>query len=134
MNVVIDFNIDVHIVFGQKIDIIRYHPMIVQFNAMNQKRVPRISTLINRISVYIRYCFGLELAWILFFAFAFFHAWGIWKCNSIMHLETIHVSWANLFIFGFGSLTMIMFTSLTVCGLKSLAKKMRMCACDNPRF
>jgi hypothetical protein len=56
--------------------------MIVQFNAMNQNCVPRISTLINRVSLYIRHRFGLELAWILFFAFAFFHARGIWKRSS----------------------------------------------------
>jgi hypothetical protein len=36
-NVVTDFNVDVHIVFGRQIDIMRrYHPTIVQFNAMNQ--------------------------------------------------------------------------------------------------
>jgi hypothetical protein len=72
-----DINVDVHMVFGQQIDIMRYHPTIVQFNAMNQKCAPRICVSINRISVYIRHHLGLELAWILFFAFAFFHAWGI---------------------------------------------------------
>jgi hypothetical protein len=81
-NVVVDLNIDVRILFGRQINIVRYHPMIVQFNAMNQNCAPRISVSINRISVYIRHCLGLELAWILFFSFAIFHAWGIWRCNS----------------------------------------------------
>ncbi len=81
-NVVADLNIDVHIVFGRKIDIVRYHPTIVQFNAMNQKCAPRICALINRISIYICHRLGLELAWILLFAFSFFHAWGIWKQSS----------------------------------------------------
>ncbi len=70
------------IVFGRQIDIVQYHPTIVQFKAMNQNCAPRISMLINRISIYIRHYLGLELAWILFFAFAIFHAWGIWKCSS----------------------------------------------------
>ncbi len=81
-NVVVNLNIDVCIVFGPQIDIVRYHPMIVQFNAMNQKSAPRISPSVNRISIYIHHHFGLELAWILPFAFAFFHAQGIWKRNS----------------------------------------------------
>jgi len=76
-DVVVDLNVDVHIVFGQQKDIVWYHPTIVQFNAMNQNCAPRISTSINRISVYIRHCLGLELAWILFFAFSIFHARGI---------------------------------------------------------
>jgi len=59
---------------------------------MNQKCVPRIFASINRISVYIRHCLGLELAWILLFAFAFFHAWGIWKCNSTW---TMHHAFSN---------------------------------------
>jgi hypothetical protein len=33
MNVVAYFNVDVGIVFGRQIDIVRYHPTIVQFNA-----------------------------------------------------------------------------------------------------
>ncbi len=49
---------------------------------MNQNCVPRIFASINRISVYIRHRLGLEFTWILFFAFAIFHAWGIWKCSS----------------------------------------------------
>jgi hypothetical protein len=81
-NVVADLNIDVCIVFGRQIDIVRYHPMIAQFNAMNQNCSLRISALINRIPVYIRQRFGLELVWILFLTFAIFHAWGIWKHNS----------------------------------------------------
>jgi hypothetical protein len=81
-NVVVDLNIDVRIVFSQQIHIVQYHLTIVQFNAMNQKCAPRISASINRISVYICYRLRLELAWILFFAFAFFHAWGIWKRSS----------------------------------------------------
>ncbi len=81
-NVVADLNIDVRIIFGRQIDIVWYHPTIIQFNAMNQNYVPHISTSINRISVYIRHHLELELAWILFFAFAIFHAWGIWKRNS----------------------------------------------------
>ncbi len=87
-NVVADLNIDVCIVFGWQIDIVRYHPTIVQFNAMNQKCVPHISTLINRISVYIRHCLELEFVWILLSTFAFFHAW--------MHLEThLHMDHAS---------------------------------------
>ncbi len=82
MNVIADLNIDVRIVFGRQINIVRYHPMIVQFNAMNQKCAPRIFASINRIFIYIRHCLELELAWIFFFAFAFFHAWGIWKRSS----------------------------------------------------
>ncbi len=81
-NVVADLNVDVCIIFGRQIDIVQYHPTIVQFNAMNQKCVPRISASINRISVYIHHRLGLELTWIFFFAFAFFHAWGIWKRSS----------------------------------------------------
>jgi len=50
---------------------------------------------INKISVYIRHRFGLELAWILFFAFAFFHAWGIWKRNSTW---TMHHASGNRFV------------------------------------
>ncbi len=34
------------------------------------------------LSIYICHHLRLELAWILFFAFAIFHAWGIWKRNS----------------------------------------------------
>ncbi len=49
---------------------------------MNQKCAPCISASINKIFVYIRHYLGLELVWILFFAFAFFHAWGIWKRTS----------------------------------------------------
>jgi hypothetical protein len=82
MNVVANLNLDVHVIFGRQINIVQYHPTIVQFNAMNQNYAPRISTLINRISVYIRHRLRLELAWILFFAFTFFHAWGIWKRSS----------------------------------------------------
>ncbi len=54
---------------------------------MNQNCAPYISTLINRIFVYVHHRFGLELAWMLFFAFVIFHAWGIWKHSStwIMH-------------------------------------------------
>ncbi len=61
--------------------------MIVQFNVVNQNCASRISASINRIFIYIRHCFELELAWMLFFAFTIFHAWGIWKRNStwIMH-------------------------------------------------
>ncbi len=81
-NVVADLNVDVHIVFGRQIDIVRYHPTIVQFNAMNQNCAPRISVSINGIFVYIRHRLRLEFAWILFFTFAIFHAWGIWKCSS----------------------------------------------------
>jgi hypothetical protein len=39
MNVVVDLNVDVRIIFGRQIDIVRYHPTIVQFNAMNQSYV-----------------------------------------------------------------------------------------------
>ncbi len=81
-NVVAELNIDVCIVFGHQINIMWYHPTIVQFNAMNQNCAPRISASINRIFVYIRHRFELELAWILLFAFAIFHAWVIWKRNS----------------------------------------------------
>ncbi len=81
-NVVADLNNDVRIVFSRQIHIVRYHPTIVQFSTMNQKCAPRISVSINRIFVYIRHRLGLELAWILLFAFAFFHAWGIWKRSS----------------------------------------------------
>ncbi len=81
-NVVANLNIDVCIIFGRHINIVRYHPTIILFNAMNQNCVPRISTLINRISVYIHHRLRLELVWILLFAFAIFHVWGIWKCNS----------------------------------------------------
>jgi hypothetical protein len=77
-----DHNVDVRIVFGQQIDIVWYHPMIIQFNVVNQNCAPRIFALINRISLYIQHRLGLELVWILPFAFAIFHAWGIWKCNS----------------------------------------------------
>jgi len=94
-NVVVDLNIDVRIVFGRQINIVWYHPTIVQLNAMNQKCVPHISASINRISIYIRHCFGLELAWILFFAFAFFHAWGIWKRSSTW---TMHHASGNRFM------------------------------------
>ncbi len=59
---------------------------------MNQNCVPRISTPINRVSVYIRRRLGLELAWVLYFAFAFFHAWGIWKHNSTW---TMHHAFGN---------------------------------------
>jgi len=76
-NVVTNLNIDVRIIFGRQINIVQYHPTIVQFNAMNQKCVPRISASINRIFVYICHRFKLELAWILLFTFAFFHAWNI---------------------------------------------------------
>jgi len=69
--------------------------MIIQFNAMNQKCVPRISALINRISVYIHHRLGLELVWILFFAFAFFHAGGIWKRSSTW---TMHHASGNHFV------------------------------------
>ncbi len=69
--------------------------MIVQFNAMNQNCVPRIFTPINRVSVYIRHCLGLELVWILFLAFAFFRAWGIWKRSSTWTMH--HVS-GNCFV------------------------------------
>ncbi len=68
----------------------RYHPMIVQFNAMNQNGVPHISVSINKISVYIRHRLRLRLVWILFFAFAIFHAWGIWKCNSTWTMHHAH--------------------------------------------
>ncbi len=51
MNVITDLNIDVRIVYGQQINIVQYHPTIVQFNAMNQKCAPRISVSINRIFV-----------------------------------------------------------------------------------
>ncbi len=91
-NVVADLNVDVRIVFGQQIDIVWYHPTIVQFNAMNQNYVPYISASINRISIYIRHRLGLELAWILLCAFAIFHAWGIWKCNSTW---TMHHTFGN---------------------------------------
>jgi len=135
MNVVADLNVDVCIIFGRHIDIVRYHPTIVQFNAMNQNCSPCIFMSINRISIYIHHRLGLELTWILFFAFAIFHAWGIWKHSSTwtMHLAT--VSWANLFISGFENSALIMrSTSLTMCGLQSLTKKMKMCACGSPRF
>jgi hypothetical protein len=91
-NVVVDLNIDVRIVFGRQINIVWYHPTIVQLNAMNQKCAPHISASINRISVYIRQRFGLELAWILFFSFAFFHAWGICKRSSTW---TMHHAFGN---------------------------------------
>ncbi len=81
-NVVADLNVDVRIIFGRQIDIVRYHPTIVQFNTMNQNCTPRISASINRISIYIRSHLKLELVWILLCAFAIFHAWGIWKRNS----------------------------------------------------
>jgi len=77
MNIIADFNVDVRIVFGRQIDIVQYHPTIVQFNAMNQNCAPYISASINKIFVYIHHCLRLELVWILFFAFAIFHAWGI---------------------------------------------------------
>jgi len=119
-NVVADLNVDVRIVFGQQIDIVRYHPTIVQFNAMNQNCAPCISASINRIFVYIYHHFRLELAWIFFFHFpssmhgAFGNTTPHGPC--IMHLAT--VSWANLFVSRFGSLALIMqSTSLTVCGL-----------------
>ncbi len=69
--------------------------MIVQFNAMNQNYAFGISTLINRISIYMRHRFGLELAWILLIAFAIFHAWGIWKRNSTW---TMHHASCNCFV------------------------------------
>jgi len=137
MNVVADLNINVCIVFGQQIDILQYHPTIVQFNTMNQKCAPHISTLINRISIYIRHHLGLELAWIFFLHLpssmhgAFGNAAPHGPCT--MHLIT--VSWANLFVSGFRSSTLIMrSTSLTMCGLQFLAKKLRMCACGSPHF
>jgi hypothetical protein len=136
-NVVADLNIDVRIVFSQQIYIVWYHPTIVQFNAMNQKCAPRISASINRIFVYIRHRLGLELAWIIFLHLpssmhgAFGNVAPHGPC--IMHLTTI--SWANLFVSGFGSSTLIMqSTSSTVCGLHSLTKKMKMCACGSPCF
>jgi hypothetical protein len=92
MNVIANLNVDVRIVFGRQIDIVRYHPTIVQFNAMNQNCAARISTSINRISVYIRHRLGLELAWILFFTFAIFHAWVIWKRISTW---TMHHAYGN---------------------------------------
>ncbi len=62
---------------------------------MNQNCAPRISASINRISIYIRHRLGLELAWILFFSFAIFHAWGIWKRNSTW---TMHHAFGNRFV------------------------------------
>ncbi len=50
---------------------------------------------INKISVYIHHCLGLELAWVLFFAFAIFHAWDIWKRNSTW---TMHHAFDNRFV------------------------------------
>ncbi len=94
-NVVADLNVDVCIVFGRQIDIVWYHPTIVQFNAMNQNYVPRISASTNRISIYIRHRLKLELVWILIFAFAIFHAWGIWKRSStwtMHHASCNHLS------------------------------------------
>jgi hypothetical protein len=137
INVVADLNVDVHIVFGQQIDIVRYHPTIVQFNAMNQNCAPRIFALINRISIYIRHCLKLELVWIFFLHLpssmhgAFGNVAPHGPC--IMHLTT--VSWANLLVYGFESSTLIMRSiSSTMCGLQSSAKKMRMCACGSPHF
>jgi len=79
---------------------------------MNQKSAPCISTSINRISVYIYHCLGLELAWILLFTFAFFHAWAFGNAiphgPCIVHLAT--VLWANMFVFGFGSSTPIIWS------------------------
>ncbi len=95
MNVVANLDVDMRIVFGRQIDIVRYHPTIVQFNAMNQNCAPHISMSINRISVYIRHRFGLELAWILLDAFAIFHAWGIWKHNSTW---TMHHASSNCLV------------------------------------
>jgi hypothetical protein len=92
-NVVADLNVDVRIIFGQQIDIVWYHPTIIQFNAMNQNYAPRISTSIYRI--YIHHHLRLELAWILFFAFAIFHAWGIWKRSSTW---TMHHAFGNRFM------------------------------------
>ncbi len=72
----------------------RYHPTIVQFNSMNQNYAPHIFVSINKISVYIRHRFGLELAWVLFITFAIFHAWGIWKHNStwtMRHASSNHL-------------------------------------------
>jgi hypothetical protein len=40
MNVVANLNVDVRIVFGQQIDIVQYHPTIVQFNTVNQNCAP----------------------------------------------------------------------------------------------
>ncbi len=136
-NVVENLNVDVRIVFGQQIDIVRYHPTIVQFNAMNQKCAPHISASINRIFVYIRHRLGLELAWILFLhlPFSMHGAFGNTAPHGpcIMHLAT--VSWANLFVSRFKNLALIMWSkSSTVCGLQSSAKKMRMCACGSPCF
>ncbi len=119
-NVVADLNIDVRIVFGRQINIVRDHPMIVQFNTMNQKCVPHISVLINRIFVYIRHRLGLKLMWIFFLHLpsSMHGAFGNTAPHGpcIMHLAT--VSWANLFVSRFGSLTLIMrFTSLTMSSL-----------------
>jgi hypothetical protein len=110
MNVVANLNVDVRIVFGQQIDIVRYHPTILQFNVVNQNYAPRISASINRIFVYIRHYLGLELV-----GYCFFHlpssmhgAFGnaIPHGPNIMHLTT--VLWANLFVSGFKSLALIM--------------------------
>jgi len=62
---------------------------------MNQNCVPRIFTSINRVSVYICHHLGLELAWILFFTFAFFHVGGIWKRSSTW---TMHHASGNRFV------------------------------------
>ncbi len=76
-----------HIVFGQQINIVRYHPTIVQFNTMNQNCASCIFMSIKRISIYIRYRLGLKLTCILFFAFAIFH-----ECISAW---TMHHAFGN---------------------------------------
>jgi len=79
---------------------------------MNQKCAPCISTSINRISVYIYHRLGLELAWIFFLHLpssmhgAFGNATPHGPC--IVHLAT--VSWANMFVSGFGSSTLIIWS------------------------
>ncbi len=132
-NIVADLNVDVRIVFGRQIYIVWYHQTIIQFNTMNQKCAPHISASINRISVYIHHHLELELVWILPSSMhgAFGNAAPHGPC--IMHLATI--SWANMFVSGFGSSTLIMWsTSSIVCGLKYPPKKMGMCACTSPCF
>jgi len=62
---------------------------------MNQNCAPRIFASINRISIHICHCLELELVWILFFSFAIFHAWGIWKRSSTW---TMHRAYGNHFM------------------------------------
>ncbi len=120
MNVVADLNVNVCIIFGQQIDIVRYHPTIFQFNTVNQNCAPHISTSITRIFVYIHHCLGLEFAWIFFLHLpssihgAFGNVAPHGPC--VMHMAS--VSWANMFVSRFESSTLIMWsTSSIVSGL-----------------